>query len=133
MREAVRRCFSTGDGADIYISAAAISDFAPKRYKGKIPSGEKVSLELEPQPKLLDEVIRQWAPLSVAFKLGMAPEKQSKQMLAQGVSAVLMNSPKTMGSTEGEYTLLSAKGQTKLKGSKVAVARGFWKEMIKLV
>jgi len=133
MREAVHRCFSTGGGADIYISAAALSDFAPKRYKGKIPSGKKISLELEPQPKLLEEVIRQWAPLSVAFKLDMAPEKQSKQMLAKGVSVVLMNSPKTMGSTDGEYTLLSAKGKTKLNGSKGAVARGFWKEMIKLV
>ena len=133
MREAVHRCFSTGGGADIYISAAALSDFAAKRYKGKIPSGEKISLELEPLPKLLDEVIRQWAPLSVAFKLGKAPEKQSKQMLAKGVSAVMMNSPGTMGSTEGEYTLLSKKGKTKLNGSKGAVASGFWKEMTKLI
>ena len=31
MREAVHRCLSAG-GADIYISAAAISDFAPRRY-----------------------------------------------------------------------------------------------------
>jgi phosphopantothenoylcysteine decarboxylase/phosphopantothenate--cysteine ligase len=133
MREAVHRCFSTGDGADIYISAAAVSDFAPKRYKGKIPSGKKTRLDLTPLPKLLDEVIRQWAPLTVAFKLGTAPEKQSKQLLKKGVAAVLMNSPRTMGSREGEYTLLSAKGQTTLKGSKDVVARGFWKEMTELV
>ncbi len=133
MRDAVLRCFSTGDGADIYISAAAISDFIPKRYKGKIPSGRKTSLELEPLPKLLDEVIRQWAPLTVAFKLGSAPERQSKLMLKRGVAAVLMNSPATMGSRVGEYRFLSAKGETKLKGSKDAVAAGFWKEMEKLI
>lgn len=133
MREVVHQCFSMGDGADIYISAAAISDFAPKRYKGKIPSGKKTVLELEPQPKLIDEVIRQWAPLTVAFKIGTAPEKQSKQMLKKGVAAVLMNSPEAMGSREGEYTLLSAKGRTNLKGSKDEVARRFWAEMIQLI
>jgi phosphopantothenoylcysteine decarboxylase/phosphopantothenate--cysteine ligase len=132
MRDAVHRCFLTEGGADIYISAAAISDFVPKIYKGKIPSGKKTSLDLEPLPKLLDEVIRQWAPRTIAFKLGTAPEKQSRQMLKKGVTAVLMNSKTTMGSREGKYTLLSAEGQTNLKGSKDAVACGFWKEMVKL-
>jgi phosphopantothenoylcysteine decarboxylase/phosphopantothenate--cysteine ligase len=129
MREAVHRFFSNGGGADIYISAAAISDFAPKKYKGKIPSGKKVIVELEPLPKLLDEVIRDYAPVTVAFKLGAAPEKQSKQMLKKGVAAVLMNSPTTMGSREGEYSLLSATGQRTMKGSKEAVAHQFWKEI----
>lgn len=133
MREAVHRCFSDGGGADIYISAAAISDFAPKRYQGKIASGKKTSLELEPLPKLLDEVIRQWAPLTVAFKLGDAPLRQSKQMIGKGVQVVLMNSPKTMGSREGEYTLLSAKGNITLMGSKDAVAHTFWKTITELV
>jgi phosphopantothenoylcysteine decarboxylase/phosphopantothenate--cysteine ligase len=129
MREAVHRFFSEGGGADIYISAAAISDFAPKKYKGKIPSGKKVNVELEPLPKLLDEVIRDYAPVTVAFKLGAAPQKQSKQMLKKGVAAVLMNSPTTMGSREGEYTLLSATGERTMKGSKEAVAHQFWKEI----
>ena len=133
MRDAVSRCFSTGGGADIYISAAAISDFAPERIRGKIPSGKKTSLELEPLPKLLDEVIRQWAPLTVAFKLGDAPLKPSEKMIAGGVTMVLMNSPETMGSGLGEYTLLSAKGPTTLKGSKDAVAHGFWKILTELM
>jgi len=133
MREAVHHCFSEGGGADIYISAAAISDFAPKRYQGKIPSGKKAGLELEPLPKLLDEVIRQWTPFTIAFKLGETPLRQATQMIGKGVSAVLMNSPKTMGSREGEYTLLSAKGNIVLNGSKDAVAHTFWKTMTELV
>jgi phosphopantothenoylcysteine decarboxylase / phosphopantothenate---cysteine ligase len=133
MREAVLSCFSTGSGADIYISAAAISDFAPKRYQGKIPSGKKTRLELEPQPKLLDEVIHKWAPLTVAFKLDDAPLKKSKQMINKGVGMVLMNSPKTMGSSEGEYRFLSAKGCITLKGSKDAVAHAFFKELAELI
>jgi phosphopantothenoylcysteine decarboxylase / phosphopantothenate---cysteine ligase len=133
MRDAVHRCFSDGGGADIYISAAAISDFAPKRYPGKIPSGKKTRLGLEPLPKLLEEVIRDFAPVTVAFKLGDTPVRQSKKMLAKGVAAVLMNSSKTMGCRDGEYTLLSVKGHTPLKGSKDAVAHAFWKEMIALM
>ena len=133
MREAVHRCFSTGGGTDIYVSAAAISDFAPKKFKGKIPSGKNTRLELEPLPKLLDEVIRQWAPLTVAFKLGTAPEKQAEQMLTKGVAAVLMNSPGTMGSPDGEYTFLSAHGPARMKGSKDAVAHAFWNEMTALI
>ncbi|RPI39432.1 MAG: bifunctional phosphopantothenoylcysteine decarboxylase/phosphopantothenate--cysteine ligase CoaBC [Methanoregulaceae archaeon] len=130
MRGAVLRCFSEGGGADIYISAAAISDFAPRRFKGKIPSGKKTSLVLEPLPKLLDEVIRNWAPITVAFKLGTAPEKQSKQMLEKGITAVLMNPPGTMGSMDGDYTLLTVKGCRKLKGDKNVIAHLFWNEMI---
>jgi phosphopantothenoylcysteine decarboxylase/phosphopantothenate--cysteine ligase len=129
MREAVHQVFSAGGGADMYISAAAISDFAPKKYRGKIPSGKKATIELEPLPKLLDEVIREYAPFTVAFKLGSKPEKQSRQMLGKGVAAVLMNPPATMGSREGEYTLLSSTGQRTMKGSKEAVARWFWNEI----
>jgi len=129
MRDAVHQVFSAGGGADMYISAAAISDFAPKKYPGKIPSGKKATIELEPLPKLLDEVIREYAPFTVAFKLGSKPEKQSRQMLGKGVAAVLMNPPATMGSREGEYTLLSSTGQRTMKGSKEAVARWFWNEI----
>ena len=133
MRKAVHHFFSEGGGADIYISAAAISDFAPKKYQGKIPSGKKVTVELDPLTKLLDEVIRDYAPVTVAFKLGAAPEKQSRQMLKKGVAAVLMNPPTTMGSREGEYTLLSETGQRTMKGSKDEIAHWFWKEITGLL
>jgi phosphopantothenoylcysteine decarboxylase / phosphopantothenate---cysteine ligase len=133
MREAVHHFFTEGGGADIYISAAAISDFAPKKHQGKIPSGKTVTVELDPLPKLLDEVILDYAPVTVAFKLGAAPEKQSRQMLKKGVAAVLMNSPTTMGSREGEYTLLSATGQKTMKGSKDEIAHWFWKAITGLL
>jgi phosphopantothenoylcysteine decarboxylase / phosphopantothenate---cysteine ligase len=129
MRDAVHNVFSRGCGADIYISAAAISDFAPERIQGKIPSGKKTHIDLEPLPKLLDEVIRLWAPLTIAFKLGDAPLTKGRKMLKNGVTIVLMNSAETMGSSTGEYTLLSAKGKIILHGSKNAVARAFWKTL----
>jgi phosphopantothenoylcysteine decarboxylase / phosphopantothenate---cysteine ligase len=133
MRDAVHHFFARGGGAEMYISAAAVSDFAPEKFSGKIPSGKKTRLDLLPLPKLLDEVIRDYAPVTIAFKLGRTPEKQATLMLKKGVAAVLTNPPAAMGSREGEYTLLRP-GKTKvLKGSKEAVARGFWIEILDLV
>jgi phosphopantothenoylcysteine decarboxylase/phosphopantothenate--cysteine ligase len=129
MRCAVHRCFSES-GADIYISAAAISDFAPKRVKGKIPSGKPVNLFLEPLPKVLPEVIDHYNALIIAFKLGRTPKKLAKKMLDQGVAMVLMNSPETMGSSRGEYMLLTRNGELPLKGTKEEIAYGIWNAVI---
>jgi phosphopantothenoylcysteine decarboxylase/phosphopantothenate--cysteine ligase len=129
MRCAVHRCFSES-GADIYISAAAISDFAPKRVKGKIPSGKPVNLLLKPLPKLLTEVIQNYHSLIIAFKLGKAPEKMAEEMIAQGVEMVLMNPIESMGSTQGEYRLLTRNGELPLKGTKEEIAFGIWNAVI---
>jgi len=40
---------------DIFISVAAVSDYAPKKTCGKIKSGECIKLELNPTPKIIDE------------------------------------------------------------------------------
>ena len=129
MRCAVHRCFSES-GADIYISAAAISDFAPNRVIGKIPSGKPVNLFLEPLPKLLTEVIQNYHSLIIAFKLGKAPEKMAEDMIAQGVEMVLMNPIESMGSTHGEYRLLTRNGELPLKGTKEEIAYGIWNAVI---
>jgi phosphopantothenoylcysteine decarboxylase/phosphopantothenate--cysteine ligase len=129
MRCAVHRCF-TESGADIYITAAAISDFAPKRVKGKIPSGKPVNLLLKPLPKLLTEVIQNYHSLIIAFKLGKAPEKMAEEMIAQGVEMVLMNTIESMGSTQGEYRLLTRNGELPLKGTKEEIAYGIWNAVI---
>jgi len=129
MRCAVHRCFSES-GADIYISAAAISDFAPNRVIGKIPSGKPVNLFLEPLPKLLSEVIQNYHSLIIAFKLGKAPEKMAEDMIAQGVEMVLMNPIESMGSTHGEYRLLTRNGELPLKGTKEEIAYGIWNAVI---
>jgi phosphopantothenoylcysteine decarboxylase/phosphopantothenate--cysteine ligase len=129
MRCAVHRCFSESS-ADIYISAAAISDFAPKRVKGKIPSGKPVNLLLKPLPKLLTEVIQNYHSLIIAFKLGKAPEKMAEEMIAQGVEMVLMNPIESMGSTQGEYRLLTRNGELPLKGTKEEIAFGIWNAVI---
>jgi phosphopantothenoylcysteine decarboxylase/phosphopantothenate--cysteine ligase len=130
MQRAVHRCFSE-KGADIYISAAAISDFAPEKVKGKIPSGSPVHLVLKPLPKLLAEVMEKYNPLTIAFKLGDSSGKMAKMMIAQGAAMVLTNEPETMGSAQGEYVLLTRNGEYPLKGSKDEIAAAIWNQVIR--
>ena len=129
MRCAVHRCFSER-GADIYISAAAISDFAPKKVKGKIPSGNPINLFLEPLPKVLSEVSRQYNSLNIAFKLGRTSKKMAKAMLAQGIAVVLINTPESMGSIHGEYILLTRNRELPLSGTKNEIAQAIWNAVI---
>ena len=131
MGTAVLHYFSEEPGADIYVSAAAVSDFAPERVKGKVPSGKPVSLELVPLPKLLDAVVQRWAPLTIAFKLGTAQENKARAMLEKGVAMVLLNSPETMGSSDGEYVLITGKKERMhLIGNKDEIAKDVWEEII---
>jgi phosphopantothenoylcysteine decarboxylase/phosphopantothenate--cysteine ligase len=129
MRCAVHRCFSERE-VDIYISAAAISDFAPKRVKGKIPSGKPVKLFLEPLPKVLSEVIEHYNSLIIAFKLGRTPNKIAKKMIGQGIAMVLMNAPESMGRDLGEYVLMTREGEFPLNGTKDEIANAIWNAVI---
>jgi phosphopantothenoylcysteine decarboxylase/phosphopantothenate--cysteine ligase len=130
MRDAVLRCLSD-EGTDIYISAAAISDFRPARVPGKIPSGKAVNLKLEPLNKLLSEVLENYHPLTIAFKLGNKPEKMAKAMIGQGVAMVLMNTPESMGSSRGDYVLLTKDEKTPLRGTKDEISQEIWKAVIR--
>jgi phosphopantothenoylcysteine decarboxylase/phosphopantothenate--cysteine ligase len=132
MRCAVHRCFSESS-ADIYISAAAISDFAPKRVKGKIPSGKPVKLFLEPLPKVLSEVIEHYNSLIIAFKLGRTPNKMAKKMINQGIAMVLMNAPESMGRDLGEYVLMTRDGEFPLNGTKEEIANAIWNAVILVI
>ncbi|HII98990.1 MAG TPA: bifunctional phosphopantothenoylcysteine decarboxylase/phosphopantothenate--cysteine ligase CoaBC [Methanoregula sp.] len=122
--------FLNGQGAtDIYISAAAISDFAPAPVPGKIPSGNPATIALEPLPKLITEVVTQFHPFTIAFKIDRSPETGARALLELGVAMVLMNRPETMGSTYGEYVLLDAQGSTILTGEKEEIAHGIFSKL----
>jgi hypothetical protein len=51
-------------------------------------------------------------------------------MIAQGVEMVLMNPIESMGSTHGEYRLLTRNGEFPLKGTKEEIAYGIWNAVI---
>ncbi|HEX3001856.1 MAG TPA: bifunctional phosphopantothenoylcysteine decarboxylase/phosphopantothenate--cysteine ligase CoaBC [Methanoregula sp.] len=130
MRDAVMHELAKCGGADIYISAAAISDFAPLKVQGKIRSGKPAIVRLSPLKKLLDEVMQEYSPFTVAFKIEQKPEAPAQEMLKKGVAVVLMNHPDTMGSSTGEYELLTSRGSEKLSGSKEMIAGDIWNAIL---
>jgi phosphopantothenoylcysteine decarboxylase / phosphopantothenate---cysteine ligase len=130
MHTAVLSTLKEQEGTDIYISAAAISDFAPEKQKAKIPSGKPATLHLTPLPKLIDEVIAQYSPIVVAFKLDREPEMKAQALIEKGVALVLMNPPETMGSPNGEYVQLSPRGSRPCHGTKEEIAAAIWETLI---
>ncbi len=129
MREAVLRvCQDVG--VDIYVSAAAISDYAPERREGKIPSGSPLTVRLNPLPKIIDEVMAACRPVMVAFKLGWDEEERARAMLESGAKMVVINAPPAMGAAGGSFCLMTAGGVTDVTGSKEEVAAAVWSELL---
>jgi phosphopantothenoylcysteine decarboxylase/phosphopantothenate--cysteine ligase len=124
MREAVHR-ICREERPDLYISAAAISDFAPDLYPGKLRSGSPQTLKLNPLPKLLDEVAGYNVPV-VAFKLGREQDEAARDMLARGASMVVVNGPENMGSAAGRVTIIGRDLAVRAEGSKRELAEEIW-------
>lgn len=106
---------------DFFISAAAVSDYAPVKYQGKIPSGQKPVLNLHPLPKILDKAITK-ADFTIAFKLGEESSHEALALLSKGITLVAANKPETLGSKEGRYDLIDCSGTISVSGSKEDVA-----------
>ncbi|HWQ67609.1 MAG TPA: bifunctional phosphopantothenoylcysteine decarboxylase/phosphopantothenate--cysteine ligase CoaBC [Methanospirillum sp.] len=117
---AVQGELAKGD-VDVYISAAAVSDFAPVRYEGKIPSGIARSLSLVPLPKILSYAIGK-AAVIVAFKLGTDSHEAAYLMTESGVHLIAANTPDTMGADQGQYILIDASGELIVSGQKEEIA-----------
>jgi phosphopantothenoylcysteine decarboxylase/phosphopantothenate--cysteine ligase len=120
----------TEHGADIYISAAALSDFAPVKFKGKIPSGKELSIDLKTLPKLLDTVMSQYKPVTVAFKMGWDTESAAKTLIKKGATMVVANTPDAMGSEHGSFVLYTKDHMLTVNGSKEEAAVAIWNALI---
>ena len=128
MLQAVDRELSDTD-VDLYISAAAVSDYAPVRFQGKIPSGQHISLDLQPLPKILEKAIP-LARLTVAFKLGDESREAAEALLNRGVVLVAANTPETMGAAAGTYTLIDRRGEVRVSGTKEEIAHRLFDRII---
>jgi phosphopantothenoylcysteine decarboxylase/phosphopantothenate--cysteine ligase len=111
MLDAVRAAVE-GDGdrlapADALVSAAAISDFTVERAPEKIRSGESLTLDLEPTPKLLDTVRDARPDLTmVGFKAETSGDDDAMVGRARdlrdrvGLAFVVANDATVMGADE---------------------------------
>lgn len=122
MRREVLRICST-DPVDLFISAAAVSDFRPEPYRGKIPSGSPFTLTLNPLPKILDDVVDKFRIPTVAFKLGDDAIARGRDMVRDSIGVVVANNPAVMGEPDTRVTILGTGGFSReVAGSKDEVA-----------
>ena len=123
--------------ADVCVVPAAISDFAPKRAKGKIPSRKgPVSLELEPTPKVLP-AMRKGAKVLVGFKAEAgvsAAELKSRAMALlkeAGLDIVVANDVARVGRVKTAILILDKKGREEsFEGSKALASEAVWRAVL---
>jgi phosphopantothenoylcysteine decarboxylase/phosphopantothenate--cysteine ligase, prokaryotic len=129
MREAVLNICSN-EQVDLYISAAAISDFAPEYFSGKIESGKTIDMRLNPLPKLLPEVTGRYGIPAVGFKLGWNELEKARKMVRDGIMMVVVNTPGAMGSFENSVLLIDAFEEKVIEGPKEDVAGMIWEVLL---
>lgn len=123
--------------ADVCVVPAAISDFAPTKAKGKIPSREgPVALELHPTPKVLP-ALRKGAKVLVGFKAeaGVSAEDLHSRAMALMKEAdldfVVANDVARVGKGRTAILILDRKGRSaEHEGSKVEAANAIWRAVI---
>jgi len=108
----------------VIIVCAAISDYMPKKQKGKIPSGQdKLTIELKPTSKLLP-IIRKKAPKSkiIAFKVEDKKENVEKKSLEllkkNNLDFVAGNTISAFEKGKNEILIVDKKGKSTLKKGK---------------
>jgi len=114
---------------DVIIICAAIADYLPKKYKGKISSGKnKLIIECSPSPKIITK-IREVAPKSkiIAFKVEEnkkdLKEKAIQLCLKNNLDVVVGNTISAFGNDENEILIINKKGNNiEKKGKKEDLA-----------
>ena len=116
--------------ADVFISAAAISDFKIESSPDKLDSGEIHNITLTPAPKVLDAV-REVAPdlTIVGFKAEADASRNFLQEQAQsllervGATLVVANPVSTMGAHRASTLFVDATGAESIEGTKADIAK----------
>jgi phosphopantothenoylcysteine decarboxylase/phosphopantothenate--cysteine ligase len=85
---------------DLIINCAAISDYKPHKIKGKIPSGQKLTLQFSPTP-IINKKLRSKTSLLVGFKLESTPakitEKAYSRLCEHQLDYIIANTLDTLG------------------------------------
>ena len=124
------------DECDFYISAAAISDFRPSQVSDvKLKkTGDVRVIELEESPDILREVVRMKRRDQVVIGFGL--EVGDLQHLGEikrqdkGVDILVANSPEVIDSEEGEFVLLTERGQRSISGTKRHLVRNLLEQLM---
>ncbi|RQG99916.1 bifunctional phosphopantothenoylcysteine decarboxylase/phosphopantothenate--cysteine ligase CoaBC [Natrarchaeobius oligotrophus] len=117
------------DDADALVSAAAIGDYTLEESEEKIRSGRERTLELEPAPKLIDEIRadRPTLPI-VGFKTETSGderamiEKARETLERADLAFVVANDASVMGADRTRALLVHAADVARYEGSKAGLA-----------
>ena len=122
-------------GCDVFVSAAAISDYTVEEAEGKIASGQDLELPMEKVPKLVDR-IREAVPEAymVGFKAETDGDRDALVAAAREtmdrarLDLVVANDADTMGSDDASVVFVgpSEGDEEDVTGSKRDVARAIW-------
>jgi phosphopantothenoylcysteine decarboxylase/phosphopantothenate--cysteine ligase len=111
--------------ADALVSAAAISDYTVESRAEKIRSGQELTLDLDPTPKLLDAVREEHPELPVVgFKAETSGDDDAMVDAARdildrtGLSFVVANDASVMGGDETRVLFVTADDATEFVGTK---------------
>jgi phosphopantothenoylcysteine decarboxylase/phosphopantothenate--cysteine ligase len=109
---------------DIIINCAAISDYIPKKQKGKIPSGkDKLTIEMKPSLKIIAD-LRKKAPKSkiVGFKVEentVKLKEKAQNLLKKNIlDFVVANTISGFNKDENEIWIIDKKGKSVHKKGK---------------
>ncbi|WP_101296588.1 bifunctional phosphopantothenoylcysteine decarboxylase/phosphopantothenate--cysteine ligase CoaBC [Halegenticoccus soli] len=126
--EMLAACEDACEDADALVSAAAISDFTVEPAATKIRSGEPLTLELEPTPKLVDEIRAAHPDLPiVGFKAETSGDDDAMASEARRImdradlSFVVANDASVMGADETRALVVRADGVDEFTGDKAAL------------
>ncbi|WP_312909561.1 bifunctional phosphopantothenoylcysteine decarboxylase/phosphopantothenate--cysteine ligase CoaBC [Natronosalvus caseinilyticus] len=117
------------DEADVLVSAAAVGDYTVEASDSKLRSGQDVTLDLEPTPKLIDRVrdARPDLPI-VAFKAETSGEDEAMIDAARAVlervdaAFVVANDASVMGEDRTRALLVHAENAAEFSGGKDGLA-----------
>ncbi|MDY6775119.1 MAG: bifunctional phosphopantothenoylcysteine decarboxylase/phosphopantothenate--cysteine ligase CoaBC [Halobacteria archaeon] len=118
------------EGCDIFVSAAAISDYTVDTSDSKISSGKDLVLDMEKVPKLIDQV-RDEVPDAyiVGFKAETGLDEDDlvgeaeKVMERASLDLIVANDASVMGDDETSVRILGVDGVETQRGSKTEVAK----------
>ncbi len=115
-------------GADALVSAAAVGDFTVDASDEKIRSGDSITLELDPTPKVIDEVRSANPDLPVVgFKAETSGDDEAMVAAARetldrvGLAFVVANDASVMGESETRALVVRSGETNEFSGSKAGL------------
>ncbi|TMT85736.1 bifunctional phosphopantothenoylcysteine decarboxylase/phosphopantothenate--cysteine ligase CoaBC [Haloterrigena sp. H1] len=114
--------------ADALVSVAAISDYTVEASDEKLRSGQDLTLELEPTPKLIDEIRAEYPELPIiGFKTetsgdeGAMVEQARETLERAGLAFVVANDASVMGKETTRALLVHADDAARYEGTKIGL------------